>query len=509
LVSAPDVQDGAHDAAADGYKQIGPLRIGIALFNIYLNEADELSRRLGVELAEWTLEQHRPVGDAAVALAHSLAGSSGTVGFADLSQLARLLEHALERAQARGEGRGDEAALFVQAADEIRRLLHLFAAGFLHAPDPDLVRRLSDAAHAAPDAPVSAVPPQGLDDWDLDDQLPSAMPVDEPVAARPDLVAAADNGLAALGRAALLPFAGLAEIPVPALRRDPLGLGDGLGGAAIDEDIDDIDAVDEELFPIFTEEAQDELLPQLHASLRDWSRRPGDAAAPSACMRCLHTLKGSARLAGAMRLGEIAHRLETAVAHLAAEGAAARAVDVELLIGHADTLQACFDALQAPVVAAVPAAAGAPAQAVPGVPPTPPAPVPATPAPAPAIPVLPTASPVVASSLAPASASASASEPALGEAAPPAASPARIDWSLFAPSDAASADALPAPAAGAVAATGSVRVRTPLLDRLVNQAGEVSIARSRIESDVGQLKGGLLDLTDNLERLRAQLRELR
>ena len=49
----------------------------------------------------------------------------------------------------------------------------------------------------------------------------------------------------------------------------------------------------------------------------------------------------------------------------------------------------------------------------------------------------------------------------------------------------------------------AVRVRAPLLDRLVNQAGEVSITRSRIESDVGQIKGSLGDLTDNLERLRA------
>ncbi|OYU97868.1 MAG: hypothetical protein CFE45_18680 [Burkholderiales bacterium PBB5] len=57
-------------------------------------------------------------------------------------------------------------------------------------------------------------------------------------------------------------------------------------------------------------------------------------------------------------------------------------------------------------------------------------------------------------------------------------------------------------------AAGSVRVRTPLLDRLVNQAGEVSISRSRIESDVAQIKGALSDLTDNLERLRAQLRDI-
>ncbi|MFX5705500.1 hypothetical protein ABTE52_21170, partial [Acinetobacter baumannii] len=37
----------------EGLKLIGPLRISIALFNIFLNEADELSRRLSIELAEW------------------------------------------------------------------------------------------------------------------------------------------------------------------------------------------------------------------------------------------------------------------------------------------------------------------------------------------------------------------------------------------------------------------------------------------------------------------------
>ena len=48
----------------------------------------------------------------------------------------------------------------------------------------------------------------------------------------------------------------------------------------------------------------------------------------------------------------------------------------------------------------------------------------------------------------------------------------------------------------------------PLLERLVNQAGEVSITRSRIESEVGQIKSSLGDLTDNLERLRGQLRDI-
>ena len=89
------------------------------------------------------MELHRPVGENAVALAHSLAGSSATVGFADLSQLARALEHALLRAQTREHGDADEARLFVEVADEIRHLLHQFAAGFLKEAPAELLERLA------------------------------------------------------------------------------------------------------------------------------------------------------------------------------------------------------------------------------------------------------------------------------------------------------------------------------------------------------------------------------
>ena len=132
-------------AASDEHvKVVGPLRIGIPLFNIYLNEADELSRRLTTEVAEWAMELHRPVGEVPIALAHSLAGSSATVGFTDLSHLARSLEHALARTQVIGHGTDEEARLFVHAAEEIRRLLHQFAAGFLLQPSPELLVRLAE-----------------------------------------------------------------------------------------------------------------------------------------------------------------------------------------------------------------------------------------------------------------------------------------------------------------------------------------------------------------------------
>ena len=53
-----------------------------------------------------------------------------------------------------------------------------------------------------------------------------------------------------------------------------------------------------------------------------------------------------------------------------------------------------------------------------------------------------------------------------------------------------------------------MRVRGALLERMAMQAGEVSIRRARLESELGQIKGALVDLDDNLERIRAQLREL-
>ena len=54
----------------------------------------------------------------------------------------------------------------------------------------------------------------------------------------------------------------------------------------------------------------------------------------------------------------------------------------------------------------------------------------------------------------------------------------------------------------------SVRVRAQLLDRLVNQAGEIMMTRARLESHVSQLRDSLSDLTGNLDRLRKQLRDV-
>jgi len=491
-VQAPLEAD--HDAQGEDeqVKLIGPLRISIPLFNIYLNEADELSRRLVTELAEWALESQRhAVPESSVALAHSLAGSSATVGYADLSALARALEHALMRSHDAGRGREGEPALFCDAAEEIRRLLHQFAAGFLRAVEPTLMERL--AAH-------ERLPPPEVTADDLDDEQ--------------------DGGLEA------------ASTP------------------AADDSL--VDVIDEELLPIFEEEAE-ELLPQLQSRLRDWLDNPGDADAPMACMRTLHTLKGGARLAGAMQLGEMAHRLETDIEALAGFGDIT-AQDIDPLMARADAMSVLFERLRehgAPAPSA-PSAASAPAASFEEAALQEPLPeeapqeealreemphekVPREELPPEESPLVetraaetgqpgeaasfsePDAEPEAALELTAedASAIAALAELGLGAApeaaaaestavAEPAAALPEIDWARFTLGETTEA----ANPERAAAGNAVVRVRASLLDRLVNQAGEVSITRARIDADVKVLQGSLNDLTDSLDRLRKQLRDI-
>lgn len=501
----------------DQVKVVGHLRIGIPLFNIYLTEADELSRRLSTELAEWALELDRPVGEAAIAHAHSLAGSSSTVGFADLSQLARRLEHALMRSQAIGRGDAEEARLFVDVADEIRRLLHQFAAGFLKEPSPELLARLAEhELHSA--RALESLHARS----DLDESVPGELPLvqtaaDVSAAAGPEAQAASPaegeptepaplaSPASMLGSLPDLGRTELRELPSLQAMTSAVTHVTGLPGEGldIDDDIDAVDAVDADLFPIFEEEAQ-ELLPQLASELREWLRQPGDARAGQACMRTLHTFKGGARLAGAMRLGELAHRLETSIERLLARGDVS-AEDVEPLEGRVDVITAVFEALRrqdaqayADATAAVQAR---PEEAAVLEAPSSPLPLmehvdlPVADGPSDR-PALQDVAPAAASDALPTDAAAAGAEP-------------EIDWSRFVQTASGAAVGQTAVARTAVqTGQAAVRVRAQLLDRLVNQAGEVSITRARLESEVSQIKGSLTDLTDNLERLRQQLRDI-
>ena len=137
-LSAPDRQDQV--------KVIGDLRIGIAEFNAYLNEADEWSRCLHQELSEWALELQRPLSQSTLGWAHSLAASSARIGLPALSGIAQALELALRHVQDHTPGLPQHASVFLDAAEDLRRLLHQFAAGFLKQPAAGLLLSLQAIA---------------------------------------------------------------------------------------------------------------------------------------------------------------------------------------------------------------------------------------------------------------------------------------------------------------------------------------------------------------------------
>jgi len=188
------------------------------------------------------------------------------------------------------------------------------------------------------------------------------------------------------------------------------------------------DDIDPQLLPIFLEEAQ-QLLPLIGADLRDWKAKPHDAQVNQSLQRALHTLKGSARMAGAIRLGELTHIMESRIEAALEAGDLTEALFAELE-EKLDRLSLDLERMQyAPEVAAALPAGEAPAE------------VPRAEAPLPS-------------------------------------------------------------------AAAMLRVNADTLDQLINEAGEVSIARTRVEAELRAVKQSITDLSESIGRLRGQLREI-
>lgn len=201
------------------------------------------------------------------------------------------------------------------------------------------------------------------------------------------------------------------------------------------------DDLDDQLLPVFLEEA-DELGPKIGEGLRAWRESPQDEQQVQSLKRLLHTMKGSSRMVGAMRIGEIAHEMEDRVA-------AAHQRDEA---GYWDTLEGDFDRITALLGEL---RGGEPVVEVRQIP-----------------------TPVAA--------------PTRRTSDQPAGVERRADRR-----------AEPGAPLG-----NMLRVRADVVDRLVNEAGEISVVRSRMETEMRVFKEGLLDLTASVIRLRQQLREV-
>ena len=208
------------------------------------------------------------------------------------------------------------------------------------------------------------------------------------------------------------------------------------------------DDIDSDLLPIFLEEAK-EIVPQVGDGMRAWRTNPADHKPVIELARHLHTLKGSARMAGLMRLGELAHVIESKMITMDAQ--ASPAINTfDDMDEHFDRFTGSLDRLNAGdltgVLIEVPVSDVFEHQKD----------KPAT------IAVM-----------------AAAAQAVRDEATPE----GRERQSLL-------------------------RVNADIIDRFVNEAGELSIARSRVEQEMLTFKQSLIELTENISRMKAQLREV-
>jgi chemosensory pili system protein ChpA (sensor histidine kinase/response regulator) len=363
---------------------VGTVTVPRGLYDIYTKEAVEHVVVLEAQGAKWREALPAEASADFMRAAHTLASTSRTAGFPDVAALAGALEQ------------WSEVAAQTQAAD----------AGAVQAAIAGL-RSMIDAIGKAQAPTLEPSPESAL--RELIGRLEAAR-----LAAHPPPPAPAAEAVPAAPPAA------------------PVQAPDGREKRRMQDDIDD------QLLPIFLEEAQ-QIVPQIGSDLRDWKASTGDDKIIQSLRRSLHTLKGSARMAGAIRLGELCHLMESRIESALEAGGELPADLFEYLEERMDRLSVDVERMAAPKV--------------------------------------------------------------YGEA------------TLVLPEpQAKSAEARPAEAPKAQpplpSAASMLRVNADTLDHLINEAGEIAIARTRAEAELRAIKQSLADLTESVARLRGQLREV-
>ncbi|KAA1172749.1 response regulator [Marinobacter salinexigens] len=230
--------------------------------------------------------------------------------------------------------------------------------------------------------------------------------------------------------------------------------------------------VDPEVLEIFLEEAG-EIMDQLEQLLDDWRKEPTNHGFNQEAQRALHTLKGGARLAQLSELGDKAHAFETCLIDLG--GNAPGEEQWQQITSDHDAIIALVAGIRQSAEADSPAVEPTPATNVVPAPGTREPEVSGAPAITPQVPAQPAEQPKTAET-----------KPAPGKTPPKA---RKATENQRGPQE-------------------TIRVSAPLLDELVNLAGETSITRGRLEQQTSDFGHTLDEMAATIERLREQLRRM-
>jgi chemosensory pili system protein ChpA (sensor histidine kinase/response regulator) len=455
---------------------VGGVTLSTALYRILCDEAQQHLATLDAELQTLQFDSAATPSQAMVRAGHTLCGIHRTGGFPMLAATAKALEQCLLGLQTRGAPLpGAALPVLARAIAGLTMLAARVKAreAFIPGDEIEAAEIVAELDALRQDATTEPV----LDDSETiaervaeaeemaQDATPQVLHVAPPklvesVAPPPVEQSPAPPAVVQSSAPIVLvePPAPPRAVPAPAPKPVPaiavaLPADETLLGVS--------DDVDKQVLPIFLDEAA-ELFPQASEQLRAWRKKHGDVQHAHGLKRTLHTFKGSARMAGAMRLGELTHLMESRLPENDALARPSPAL-LDTLENDLDHIAFVLDRLHKgevntalpwleatitpPAVEAVAAASHGAGLKVPVV---------AT------LPIVPAAAPV---------------------AAAPAASEGE-------------------------GARAQLRVRADLIDRLVNEAGEVAIARARVEGELRSLKSNLLELTGSVIRLRSQVREI-
>lgn len=467
---------------------VGSIVVPAQLFEIYMGEAESQVITLDNEMVALETKPTGPVSHEFMRAAHTLNSSSLTTGFTMIADVASALE---KWSQAVVESppvwNAHRLGVTRQAVDALGSMVLGLHAKEMPAAQPDIILALTTLreTHAAErDSAVSshftrpaavtetvATPPPLPVATDAASLVPPPIPVEmlaspppppPPIPVQPPVIhhttpppipspavvasATAAGALAMVAAHVASKGQGVRVGPAPAAEQSA-ATQTPRRGVELGRDRRNVaDDIDADLFPIFLAEAR-EITPQVGDGLRAWRADPANHMPVTGLARHLHTLKGSSRMAGLMRLGELAHVLETRVIDMDREIAPSSA--------RFDAVDDLLDRFNAVI-----------------------------------------------------------ERFAAGDVEAPIEIPVLAEFS----------SELPAPLAKLAAARAEIvaeveklegrerqsllRVNADLIDRFVNDAGELAIARSRIDLEIQAFKRAMVELGDNVNRMKSQLREI-